>query len=128
MSTKDKRSFWARLLVIVGGIAMLVGAADPLEGSVVIVIGAGLVTLGRFLAKERGHLIYWLWIFGSIAASVAAMFILSAFGGIGGSKGHSAWWGLLLVPYPIAWVMGVVNLGFGAVRQFRRRPAVQPAG
>jgi purine-cytosine permease-like protein len=123
MKTTNTRSFWSGLLVVVGGIAMLAGALDPLEGSLIILPGAGLVTLGTFLGKSaRGLCTYWLWIFLLMAAGVGALFILSAFGGIGGSRGHSMWWGVLLLPYPIAWVMGMVSLLFRVVRRLQHRP------
>lgn len=63
MSSASARSLWSRILVIVGSIAMLVGAVDPLEGSLIILPlpGSGLVTLGTFLgSRERGLRIYWV--------------------------------------------------------------------
>ncbi|MCX7826818.1 MAG: hypothetical protein N2689_14855 [Verrucomicrobiae bacterium] len=99
---------------------MLVGALDPLEGSPVIVAGCGIVTLGTFLSnKGRGLLIYWVWVFILIAVGVGAMFVLSAFGGIGGGSGHSLWWGLLIVPYPVGWMMGIVSLLLRLIRTVR---------
>ena len=57
---------------------MLVGAADPMEGSLVILPGSGLVTLGTFLNNtERGLLIHWLCIFGMIAFGVGAVWALA---------------------------------------------------
>lgn len=103
---------------------MLVGALDPLEGSPVILAGSGVVTLGTFLSGSgRGLLIYWIWIFILIAAGVGAMFVLSTLGGIGGRSGHSMWWGLLIVPYPVGWIMGVVSLLFRLISSVRRRQA-----
>ncbi len=103
---------------------MLVGALDPLEGSLVILPGSGVVTLGTFLSNSgRGLFIYRLWIFILIAAGVGAMFVLSAFGGIGGRSGHSMWWGLLIVPYPVGWIMGIVSLLLGLIRTVRHRHA-----
>ena len=115
---------WSRVLITVGSIAMLVGALDPLEGSLVILPGSGVVTLGTFLSNSgRGLLIYWVWSFILIAAGVGAMFVLSAFGGIGGRSGHSMWWGLLIVPYPVGWIMGIVSLLLRLIRTVRHRHA-----
>jgi hypothetical protein len=120
----NARKLWSRVLITVGSIAMLVGALDPLEGSLVILPGSGVVTLGTFLSDSgRGLLIYWIWIFILIAAGVGAMFVLSAFGGIGGRSGHSMWWGLLIVPYPVGWIMGIVSLLFRLIRTVRHRHA-----
>jgi len=41
----NTRTFWSRILGIVGGIAMLVGSLDPLEGSLLILPGSGLVSV-----------------------------------------------------------------------------------
>lgn len=116
------RTLWSRILVIVGAIAMLVGTVDPLEGSPLILSGSGMVALGAFLGKgQRGVLLYWVWIFILMAVGVGAMFVLSAFGGIGGRSGHSMWWGLLLLPYPAGWLMAVAGGVAGLVRRFKGR-------
>jgi hypothetical protein len=120
----NARSLWSRILVIVGSIAMLVGVLDPMEGSVVILAGSGLVALGTFFGQVgRQLLIYWILIFILIAVGVGAMFVLSAFGGIGGTSGHSMWWGVLILPYPIGWIMGIVSLLYRLVRSVRHRHA-----
>jgi purine-cytosine permease-like protein len=107
----NARGLWSRILIIVGSIAMLVGILDPLEGSVVILAGTGLVTLGTFFGQvKRQLLVYWILTFVLIAVGVSAMFVLSAFGGIGGTSGHPMWWGIMILPYPIGWIMGMVYL------------------
>jgi len=44
---------WARILLIAGYIAMLVGAIDPIEGSLLILPGSGLVVLGTYLGGQQ---------------------------------------------------------------------------
>ena len=126
MNMTNSRRFWARLTVAVGGLAMLVGALDPLEGSLVILPGCGLVTLGTFLGQcERRERLDWVVILLLVAVGVAVLFGLSALGGFGGNSGRSMWWGLLLLPYPVGWVMGIASLIVRLVRWFRsRRPAL----
>ena len=120
----NTRSLWSRILIIVGSFAMLVGVLDPLEGSVVILAGSALVALGTFLGQlGRQLLLYWILIFALIVFGVGAMFVLSAFGGIGGTSGHSMWWGVLVLPYPVGWIMGIVSLLFRLVRTARHRHA-----
>jgi hypothetical protein len=46
-----------------------------------------------------------------ITIGVGAMWGLSAAGGIGGSSGHSLWWGVLILPYLIGWSMGIWGPG-----------------
>ncbi len=118
----NPRTLWARVLVILGGIAMLLGAVDPLEGSLLILPGSGLVALGMWLGKrERRTLVYWLWVFILIAVGVGAMFVLSAFGGIGGKSGHSMWWGIFILPYPVGWLMALAGGIAALVRFFKAR-------
>lgn len=113
----NPRTLWARILVTLGSIAMLLGTVDPLEGSLLILPGSGLIALGTFIGKSQRSVIrYWLWVFGLIAVGVAAMFVLSAFGGIGGKSGHSMWWGIFLLPYPAGWLMALVGGIAGLVR------------
>jgi hypothetical protein len=119
----NTRKLWSRILVIVGSIAMLVGALDPMEGRLVILPGSGLVTLGTFLSNSgRGLFIHWVCILVLIAVGVGALSLLSAWG-FGGTSEHSMWWGVLILPYPIGWIMGIVSLMFRLVRSVRHRHA-----
>jgi hypothetical protein len=82
------RKTWWRILVVLGGIAMVAGALDPLEGSVVILAGSALVALGIYLGDTgRSLLVCWIWVLLLIAVGVGAMFGLSAVGGFGGTSG-----------------------------------------
>jgi purine-cytosine permease-like protein len=113
----NPRTLWARILVTLGGIAMVLGTVDPLEGSLLILPGSGLIALGTFVGKSQHSVIrYWLWVFGLIAVGVAAMFVISAFGGIGGKSGRSLWWGIFILPYPAGWLMALVGGITGLVR------------
>ena len=107
---------WSRGLLWTGTAALVVGAIDPLEGSLVIVAAAGLV----MVAAQLGHLearrrVAW----GGVLATlgVAALWAMSAAGGIGPSTGRSYWWTLLFLPYPIGWILSLT----GAIRGLRER-------
>ncbi len=105
------RILWLRILVIVGSIAMFIGAIDPLEGSIIILMGCGMVTFGTFLDKHQPRVLrYWVWVFILIVVGIGAMWVLSVFGGIGGSTGRSMWWGLVILPYPVGWLMGITSI------------------
>jgi hypothetical protein len=118
----NSRNRWSRFVIVIGGLAMLLGTVDPLEGSVLIVLGSGLVALGMALrGKARNVLLYWTSAFFLIAVGVSAMFALSAIGGFGGTSGLSMWWGVLLLPYLAGWLMAVVGGVAGLVRFLKAR-------
>lgn len=118
----DPRTPWARILIIAGAIAMLLGSLDPLEGSLLILPGSGLIALGTVVGKSQRRVVrYWLWVFGLIAIGVAAMFVLSAFGGLGGKSGHSMWWGVLMLPYPAGWLMALAGAVLALIRFVKTR-------
>ena len=108
----NARTLWSRILVIIGGIAMLVGALDPMEGSLVILPGSGLVALGTYLGQSERRLIaYRVGVFILIAIGVGALWGLSWVGGFGGNTGRSNWWGVLVLPYLIGWSIGIWGPG-----------------
>ena len=101
---------------------MLLGAVDPLEGSLLILPGSGMIALGLCVGKaERRLLRYWGWVFILIAVGVGALFGLSAVGGFGGTSGLSMWWGILILPYPAGWLMGVVGAISALIRFFKAK-------
>ena len=117
----NQRNVLSRILIVFGSIAMLFGAIDPLEGSLIILPGSGLVTLGIFLSRiERRLVIYWVWVFILITIGVGELWELSAFGGIGGKSGHSMWWGVVILPYPVGWFMAIGSLISILRQRFRR--------
>ena len=113
---------WSRVLVVVGSIAMLIGAIDPMEGSLIILPGSGMVALGTHLGGSRRRaFLFWLWVFILIAVGVGALFGLSALGGIGGNTGLSGWWGLIILPYPLGWLLGFVGIILRFINFLRAR-------
>jgi hypothetical protein len=105
--------WWHRALLVVGAVLMLVGAIDPLEGSLVILPGIALAALEAFLGRSR----YARLLAGGsalVGLGVVALMLLSARGGIGRPNGLPWWTVVFLLPYPAGWVMGVV----GVIRRF----------
>jgi len=81
------RDLLIRIILIFGLLLMLAGTLDPLEGSVVIVAGLVFVVVGAYL--DHGN--YRVLLYTSLAlaaAGTAAIFILSAYGGVGGATGR----------------------------------------
>ena len=93
-------------------------AGEQMTEEDVLLIGKGI---GAYLAGTR-HYRLQLTAAMLIALGVAALFGLSALGGVGGSTGRSMWWLALCVSYPIGWILGL----FGAasnLRDYRTLPA-----
>jgi hypothetical protein len=104
----DTRDRWPRILCILGLIAMLTGCLDPLEGSVIILPGSGMVAAGAFMgASRRRKLAYWA--FGATAVGVGILFGLSSLGGVGGETGRSMWWLLVVLPYPVGVILALIS-------------------
>jgi hypothetical protein len=120
----NRRIICSRILNVVGLAAMLVGAIDPLEGSFIILPGVAAVALAALIGKSR-HTIQLSWSFALVAIGVVAMFLLSWLGGIGGNSGRSVWWAVVLLPYPIGWLMGLVGALRSLVESWNNR-ALQP--
>ncbi len=116
---------WPAGLVVGGAVAFALGTLDPLEGSILVLAGAGLVALGTWYGPHsRGMRLYWSWVFGTILFGVVALWWLSALGGVGGRSGRSAWWLLVCLPYPVGWLLGSGGLLLRAVRAVVRRRAL----
>ena len=67
------------------------------------------MSLGAFLGKSRYRVVFY-WSLILVAVGVVELGVLSAFGGIGGSRGHSVWWGLVVLPYPVGWILGLAGV------------------
>jgi hypothetical protein len=115
---------WSRPLVTIGLVGMVLGALDPLEGSLLIVPATGLVAIGAGLGHSRERVrLYWALVL--VAVGVGLLWGMSAIGGLGGDTGRSMWWALLLLPYPIGWILGLI-IGVRA-RLERGAPPAAPA-
>jgi hypothetical protein len=115
MISRIKKS---RFVLITAFIAMLIGAIDPLEGSIVILVGIGLAALNASLNRSDQKKIL-CWGLGLTVAGIGAMVALSAVGGIGGKSGRAMWWGLFVLTYPIGWILGLIGVIRMLIESFR---------
>lgn len=106
---------WTRIIYITGVIALIIGAIDPLEGSVVIAAGILLLTLVTYLAHDRHWKIFLLSLI-LIIIGVFFLFYFSSLGGFGGTSTLSWWWGTLILPYPIGWLVAIVLIVFRNIK------------
>lgn len=98
-----------RIAHIAGVVALILGAVDPMEGSIVIAGGSFLLAISMTMTRDR-HRNYFIAAMLMILTGVSAMFYLTSKGGIGGNSGNSMWWALLMAPYPLGWLLAVVLL------------------
>ena len=97
-------------------VLFILGTLDPMEGSVLILVGSLIIALMQGLQKGK----YWKWyVFFTalIIFGVFFLFYLSSLGGFGGSSKLSIWYGLTILPYPIGWLGMVVLLWRGRKKE-----------
>jgi hypothetical protein len=116
----EKKTKWTRIIYILGVIALIIGALDPLEGSVVIAAGSALLVLSTYLTHDR-HRVLFLVSCIMIVLGVFFLFYLSSLGGFGGNSSLSWWWGVLVLPYPIAWLFLIVLLIVRGVKKKKQQ-------
>ena len=104
-----KASKWLKGLYTFGVVIFLLGFLDPLEGSILILIGSALIAITSHLKGDR-HRRLFLLAFLMIILGVVFLFYLSSLGGFGGESDLSWWWALLILPYPLGWLLNVIIL------------------
>jgi len=110
---------WIRITYIIGIIALIAGAIDPLEGSVIIVGGSALIALSTQLTHDRHRRIFLITSV-MITMGVCLMLFFSSLGGFGGASTLSWWWCLLILPYPIGWLITIILLIIKAIKKIKK--------
>lgn len=100
---------WTQLLYIAGIVLFILGSFDPMEGSVLIAIGSILIAIITRIKHDR-HRKAFMGNALCIVLGVAFLFYLSYRGGFGGTSDLSLWWGILIIPYPLGWLLNVILL------------------
>jgi hypothetical protein len=114
---------WTRVIYIIGVIALIIGAIDPLEGSLVISAGSALVALSTYLSHDRHWKVFILSLL-MILIGVVFLFYLSSLGGFGGKSMLSWWWGILIIPYPLGWLLTIILLIVRAVKKNKQQTSL----
>jgi len=104
-----KKNIWITLIHYSGIILIIAGVLDPLEGSIIITIGSILISTSLFLIKDSERKKFYLSTI-LILFGVFFMFYFSSLGGFGGNSKLSWWWALLILPYPIGWLLSIILL------------------
>lgn len=110
---------WVRIIYTIGVIALLIGVFDPLEGSVVIAAGSAFIALSTYQTKDW-HWRIFLTSLIMIVIGVFFLFYFSSLGGFGGKSTLSWWWGTLILPYPLGWLMSIITLIIRATNKSKR--------
>lgn len=108
---------WVHIVYITGLVASIVGVLDPMEGSVLLMAGSILITISTYFMKDK----YWKIFLTTSIMMVVGVFFLFYFSSLGGFPPLSWWWGILILPYPIGWLMLVITLIIRAARRKRER-------
>ncbi|GAA4281057.1 hypothetical protein [Gaetbulibacter aestuarii] len=111
---------WERIVFKIGVMALIIGALDPLEGSIIIMIGSALIALSLHLRKDD-YRKFFLFAFLTITFGVFFLFYLSSLGGFGGTSTLSWWWALLIVPYPMGWITSIILLIIRTIRNAKNK-------
>jgi hypothetical protein len=98
---------WIRVVFIIGVTAMIFGAFDPLEGSVLIAIGSICLALAGYFMSDRYKKIF-LASSVMIIAGVSALWFVSSLGGYDPKK--EWWWNIFILPYPVGWLINIIAL------------------
>lgn len=115
-----EKAKWTRVIYIVGVVALIIGAIDPLEGSLLIMVGSALLALSAYVNNDRHSKIFTIALI-MIVIGVFFMFYFSSIGGFGGTSKLSWWWGLLILPFPIGWITIIVVLIKRAIENKKRK-------
>jgi len=106
MSTENK-SLWNRRFYVTGIILVIMGALDPMEGSVLIELGSILLAITTQFSKDRHKTLFLI---STILISIGffSLWFVSALGGF--DPKTEWWWLLFILPYPIGWLGSVILL------------------
>lgn len=108
-----EKTKWTRIVFITGVVLLIIGALDPMEGSVVIATGSALTAVSTYFTKDR----HWKIILASFIMIAFGVFFLWFFSSLGGFPPLSWWWAPLMIPYPAGWIMIIVVLIKRAMRK-----------
>lgn len=111
---------WKHAMYVFGIIALVIGVLDPLEGSILIGIGSVTLSLSTYLTHDR-HWKIFLIAFILIVIGLIFLFYFSSIGGFGGKSTLSWWWGTLILPYPIGWLIDIITLVVRAIGNIKKQ-------
>ena len=105
---------WVRYVFIAGVIASIAGAIDPMEGSVVIAAGSILLAISAYF---RNDIYFKIFLIAAIfiCIGVSAIWYVSSLGGFDPKREWG--WTLVILPYPIGWLINIITLVIKAIKK-----------
>lgn len=110
-----KKAKWIRIIFLIGVFLLVIGAFDPLEGSIVIITGSFLLALSAFASHDKNRMLFLVFLV-LMAVGIFFLFYISSLGGLG-ANALSWWWGITILPYPVAWIATIILL---IIRAFKK--------
>ena len=107
MKGEFKKRQWLQAGFILGVVLFLLGTLDPMEGSILILAGSVLLAAVSYSFRDPHYKWYRLAAI-LILIGVMCLWILSGLGGFGGVNGLGYGWAILILPYPLGWLMLLV--------------------
>lgn len=102
--TRDRK---LQIGFITGVFMVLLGVIDPLRGSILVLLGSGLLAFVTHLFPDP-HARYYRIAAVLILIGVLALWVLTSLGGFGEGGDLSYGLGVLILPYPIGWLILLV--------------------
>ncbi len=115
MNSLFSKPKWSKTTFMAGLGLFFIGTIDPLEGSVVLCGGSLLLAIASHFSTDRHRKLFLIY-FILMVVGVFFLFYFSSLGGFG--EGYlSWWWGIFVLPYPIAWLATIITLIYRAARK-----------
>ena len=114
-----KRANWPRILYVAGLVALIVGAIDPLEGSIIIAAGSIMLAISTFMSQDIHRKLFALLAL-CVCLGVITIWYVSSLGGF--DPATDWWWWVGIAPYPLGWIATIALI---LVRWFRQ---AKPSG
>ncbi len=107
-----------RVIYIAGVVGIILGALDPLEGSILIAVGSVLLALSTWLKHDEQRITFLITSM-MVVFGVSFLFILSSLGGFGKDAPLSWGWSILIAPYPLGWLTIILFLMYRLIKKRR---------
>jgi hypothetical protein len=107
-------------LYYLGLFSLFLGSLDPLEGSILILIG--FIFISIFMKVTHNKFAKYFIFASSISGiGIFFMFYFSFLGGFFGNSTLNKWYLLLLLPYPLGWLLFIILLVTNFFESFKKK-------